>query len=77
MPVDPQTFGLAAAQFMEQLESKHGADTDLDSFALIAVVDASTETTIEFSFRMADGSAMPRHIARGVLAEVDRGLTSA
>jgi hypothetical protein len=75
MPIDPQTLGVAAAQFMEELENKHGADADLDSFALVAVVDAADQTTIEFRFMRADGSATPVHVARGILAEVDRGLT--
>ena len=75
MPIDPQTLGVAAAQFMEALESKHGADADLDAFALVAVVTAGDQTTIEFRFCNADGSDMPVHVVRGLLAEMDRGVT--
>lgn len=75
MPIDPQSIGVAAAQIMEELESKHGHDADLDSFVLIAVVDTGDQTTIEYRAQMADGAMMPVHVARGILAEVDRGLT--
>jgi len=75
VPIDPHTIGLAAAQIMEELETKHGPDASLDSFVLIAVVDTGDRTTIEYRCQLATGGLMPVHVARGILAEVDRGLT--
>lgn len=78
MAIDPQRIGIMAAEFMETLETQFGEDATISTVAFIAAIDhgpAQGMTTIHYSAREGDGGAAPQHVVRGLLAEVDRGIT--
>jgi len=76
MAIDSQRVGALAMEFIESLEQRFGEDSALESVAFIAVVRSGDATDTTWQFRNADGSAVPLRVARGMLAETDRGLTS-
>ncbi len=76
MAIDSQRVGAMAMEFMESLERRFGEEAILESVAFMAVVDTGDGTDTTWQFRHGDGSAVPLHVARGMLAETDRGLTS-
>jgi len=76
MPIESQRVGAMAMEFIESLEQRFGETATLESVAFIAVVDTGDGTDTTWQFRNGDGSAVPLHVGRGMLAETDRGLTS-
>ncbi len=77
MAIDSQRVGAMAMEFIESLEQRFGEEATLESVAFIAVVDTGDAIDTTWQFRNGDGSAVPLHVARGMLAETDRGLMSA
>ena len=65
-----------AMEFMESLEQRFGEGAQLETLGFIAAVDIGGATSITWHFAHADGSGVPLHVGRGMLAETDRGLTS-
>ena len=77
MSIDENSFGLAAASFMEQLSEEFPEGSELQSFGFIAAIDhGDGKTTVKFTFLSGAGHPISVHIARGLIAEADRGITS-
>lgn len=78
MAIDSQRVGAMAMEFMESLELRFGDDAQLETLGFIAAIaDVGGATSITWQFAHADGSGVPLYVGRGMLAETDRGLTSA
>jgi len=76
MAIDAQRVGAMALEFMESLEQRFGEEATLEPVAFIAVVDTGDGADTTWQFRHGDGSAVRLRVARGMLAETDRGLTA-
>jgi hypothetical protein len=76
MAIDSPRFGEAAARFMDELEAEFGPDAELTHFAFIAAVDNKDDTvSVKFAVSAADGGPVPRYVTRGLMEEVQTGLT--
>lgn len=76
MTIEENKFGLAAADFMEQLSDEFPDGSQLQSFGIIAAIDhGDGNTSVKFTFLAGSGEPVSVYIARGLIAEADRGIT--